>query len=83
MDAPLPSASPTQPVAARRGRPYAGLVPGVFVGCCVPAATLLMRAEQRTLSANPIAELLNQLGLAALILLIACIACTPLRIVTG
>ena len=36
-------------------------------------------AAHRNLGANPIAEALNQLGLAALVLLLASLACTPLR----
>lgn len=35
------------------------------------------------MGANPIAEVLNQLGLGALILLLACLACTPLRLVSA
>jgi sulfoxide reductase heme-binding subunit YedZ len=35
------------------------------------------------LGANPVATALNQLGLLALVLLVACLACTPLRIVFG
>jgi sulfoxide reductase heme-binding subunit YedZ len=45
----------------------------------VPAAVILWRVRSGALGANPIAEALNQLGLMALVLLIASLACTPLK----
>jgi sulfoxide reductase heme-binding subunit YedZ len=48
-----------------------------------PFAAILLRAIQGRLGANPIATALNQLGLLALIFLVACLACTPLKILTG
>ncbi len=41
------------------------------------------RAYQGALSANPIAEIDNELGLTALILLVASLACTPRRRLFG
>ena len=35
------------------------------------------------IGADPIAESLNQLGLVALVLLVASLACTPLKTITG
>lgn len=42
-----------------------------------------MRAAQGGLGANPIAVILNELGLSALILLIASLACSPARRIFG
>ena len=42
-----------------------------------------MRAVQGGLGANPIAVILNELGLSALILLIASLACSPARRIFG
>jgi len=48
-----------------------------------PFAAILLRAIQGRLGANPIATAMNQLGLLALIFLVACLACTPVKVVTG
>src|SRR5690242_9002315 len=61
-------------------KPYGWLRPGVFLGALVPLASILGRALGHTLGANPVAEALNQLGLVALVFLIASLTCTPLRI---
>jgi sulfoxide reductase heme-binding subunit YedZ len=61
-------------------RKDAWLVPAVFTGCLVPLAALILAAARHRLGADPIAEALNQLGLLALVHLIACLACTPLKI---
>ena len=45
--------------------------------------TIALRARSGDLGANPIAEALNDLGLMALVLLIASLACTPLKILFG
>jgi len=69
-------------MAARRGpRPW--LNPGVLVGASAPLLSILLRARSGALGANPIAEALNELGLMALVLLIASLACTPLRALFG
>jgi sulfoxide reductase heme-binding subunit YedZ len=48
-----------------------------------PFAAIAIRAVSGRLGANPIATAMNQLGLLALVFLTACLACTPLKIVTG
>ncbi len=65
----------------RRTFPWLG--PGVLVGALAPAAAIVLRARSGALGANPIAEALNELGLVALVLLVASLACTPLKILTG
>jgi len=55
------------------------LKPAVFVGSLTPVGAILFRAIRGELGANPIAQALNELGLVALVFLIACLACTPLR----
>ncbi len=67
----------------RRQKPYPWLVPAVFTGSSFPALSILWRIQARALGANPIEFVLNQLGLAALILLILSLACTPLKIISG
>ena len=69
--------------APRRPGPLAWLKPGIFIGALAPLASIALRASQGTLSANPIAEVVNELGLAALILLVASLACTPARWLLG
>jgi sulfoxide reductase heme-binding subunit YedZ len=68
---------------APRSPPLPWLKPGLFVGALVPLAVLLWRAAQGTLGADAIAVGLNQLGYLALALLMAALACTPLKILTG
>lgn len=70
-------------VTRTRGNPDAWLKPGVLVGSLVPLAGLALRALSGTLGANPIAEVLNQLGLLALIFLVASLASTPLKLLLG
>ncbi len=60
-------------------KPQPWLKPAVLVGSAVPAASLAVRAWRGTLGANPVAEALNQLGLLALVFLLASLACTPLN----
>jgi methionine sulfoxide reductase heme-binding subunit len=77
--APLaPPKAPAKPV--RRGPPNPWLKPGVFAGCCVPTFYLGYAAALGRLGANPISTALNQFGLVGLAILIASLACTPLRI---
>ena len=59
------------------------LKPGVFIGALVPLAFIVVQAARGKLGANPIAEALNNLGLVALIFLIASLACTPLKTLFG
>src|SRR3954449_1247364 len=76
---------PTPGRAKRRpaSTPDAWLKPGVFLGALAPLASIALRASTGSLHANPIAEIENELGLAALIFLIASLACTPARRVFG
>ena len=67
----------------RRGEPLPWLKPGIFIGALVPLASILLRAVRSELDANPIAQVINQLGLASLIILIAGLACTPARWLFG
>lgn len=62
---------------------YAWLKPGVFVGCLVPLAALVLEAVQGRLGADPVAIALNRLGLLALITLLASMSATPLRLMFG
>src|SRR6266849_10807593 len=66
-----------------RGAPQPWLKPGLFVGALAPLAVMVLEAIQGTLGANPIAEVENVLGLSALVLLIASLACTPARRLFG
>lgn len=64
-------------------RSLSWLVPGVVVGALLPLVVLLARLAAGRLGADPIAAALNQLGLLALVLLVASLACTPARILTA
>jgi len=66
-----------------RGRPLPWLKPGVFVGSLVPLAAITLRAARGELGANPVAEALNQLGLVALVFVVAALMCTPLKTMFG
>src|SRR6266576_45085 len=59
--------------------PDGWLKPGLLIGAMVPLASLVARGVTGTLDANPIAQIENELGLAALVFLVACLACTPAR----
>jgi sulfoxide reductase heme-binding subunit YedZ len=67
----------------RKTPPYPWLKPAVFVGSLTPVAAILIRALQGELGANPISQTLNQLGLVALVFLVAALACTPLKLLFG
>ena len=69
--------------SAIRNAPLPWLKPAVLTGSMVPIAAILMRASTNALGADPIAQALNQLGLIALVFLIAALACTPLKAVAG
>jgi sulfoxide reductase heme-binding subunit YedZ len=56
---------------------------GIGVLALVPAARTAWLALHDALGPNPIAEALNRLGLWTLILLLATLACTPIKILTG
>jgi sulfoxide reductase heme-binding subunit YedZ len=59
------------------------LAPAIVTGWLVCLAQLGYGVLSRRLGANPIATALNQLGLLALILLVASLSCTPLKIALG
>ena len=63
--------------------PLPWLKPGLLIGATAPLASVLLRGRQQALGANPIDVVLNELGLCALILLIASLACTPARRLFG
>ena len=75
--------SPLRVATRSRGAPLPWLKPGLFVGALAPLGVMAFEAIQGTLGANPIAEVENVLGLAALVLLIASLACTPARRLFG
>ena len=66
-----------------RRPPLPWLKPGLFAGALIPLVVLVWRAAHGTLGADAIAIGLNQLGYLALVFLIASLACTPLKILTG
>lgn len=55
----------------------------MLTGSLVPIGAILLRARHGGLGADPIAQALNQLGLIALVLLSATLACTPLKLLLG
>ena len=77
-----PSPGAAAPLLFPRG-PLPWLKPGLFVGALIPAVSLAVGAARGTLGANAVAEGLNRLGLLALIFLVASLACTPLKTLTG
>ena len=70
-------------MAAPRKTPLPWLKPAIFTGAMVPVAAILIRGWQGNLGADPIAQALNQLGLMALVFLIAALICTPLKAIFG
>jgi sulfoxide reductase heme-binding subunit YedZ len=73
-------------VAVRRPArrpPTPWLQPGIVLGGLMPLAALILGALQGSLGANPIAEVENLTGLTALVLLLASLACSPLRRLRG
>lgn len=68
---------------ARRREPLPWLKPGIFLGGLVPLAWLIVRAGAGMLSADPIAQIENELGLTALIFLLASLACSPAKRLLG
>jgi methionine sulfoxide reductase heme-binding subunit len=59
------------------------LKPLVFAGAAAPFVWLASRAVRGTLGPDPVAEVLNRLGLYAISLLFCSLACTPLQIALG
>ena len=62
-------------------KPLPWLQPAVLLGGLLPLALLLYLGAHGGLGANPVERALNQLGLLSLVLLVASLACTPLRLV--
>jgi len=75
------TAAPSERV--RRFDPYPWLKPGVLIGSLVPLAVLIADAVGGRLGADPVALALNRLGMLALVLLLACLSATPLRLLFG
>jgi sulfoxide reductase heme-binding subunit YedZ len=63
--------------------PVPFLKPAIFLGSLFPVLALAIRAARGQLGADPIATGLNQLGLIALTFLVATLACTPLKVISG
>jgi sulfoxide reductase heme-binding subunit YedZ len=74
---------PARRTAPRRPAPLPWLKPGIFIGALAPLASVTLRFSQGALGANPIAEVENELGLTALIFLVASLGCTPARRLLG
>ena len=66
-----------------RKSPIPWLKPAVLTGSLVPIVAILERAWRDDLGPDPIAQALNQLGLIALVFLIAALGCTPLKAATA
>jgi methionine sulfoxide reductase heme-binding subunit len=69
-------------VSARRRRLTAAKW-GIGVVALLPVARMAWQGATGSLGANPIAEVLNRLGFWTLVLLMASLAMTPLKLVTG
>ncbi len=65
------------------GRSLKWLPWAVAAGAGVPAVNLVVSAATGHLGANPVEAALNRLGLTTLVFLLATLACTPVRLVTG
>jgi len=59
------------------------LKPLVFLAAASPLLWLAGRALRGALGPDPVAEVLNRLGLYTLVLLLCSLACTPLQLVLG
>jgi sulfoxide reductase heme-binding subunit YedZ len=62
---------------------HAFIAPAIVTGWLLTLALLAYRAATHQLGANPIATALNQLGLLALVLLVASLSATPLKLALG
>lgn len=60
-------------------RPYPWLRYGVFVGALAPLFWLIQGTRTGSVGADPIAVILNQLGLTALVILVASLFLSPLQ----
>jgi sulfoxide reductase heme-binding subunit YedZ len=59
------------------------LKPGVLIGSLFPLAWIVIRASKGQIGADPIKEIENELGLAALIFIVASICCSPAKRLLG
>lgn len=75
--------APDRATADRRRRPSRWLKPAVFIVALTPALKIGADALFGRLGANPIAEMLNRLGWWTLVLLVATLACSPLKALAG
>jgi sulfoxide reductase heme-binding subunit YedZ len=77
--------APARTRGARKSPPAFDRVlkPIVFLGALSPLLWLLGRGVRGTLGPDPVAEVLNRLGLYALVLLLCSLSCTPLQVVLG
>lgn len=84
-DTSLTARRPSAPARAvpRPGAAMPWLKPGLIIGALAPLAAIIIGVRQGALGANPIAEIINELGLVSLIFLIASLACTPARWLFG
>ncbi|HEX3775271.1 MAG TPA: protein-methionine-sulfoxide reductase heme-binding subunit MsrQ [Polyangiaceae bacterium] len=72
--------SERQKPPTRRSSQRDWLVPAFVAGSLIPFASIAWRIGRGRLGANPVATALNQVGLLALIFLVASLSCTPLKI---
>ena len=63
--------------------PLPWLKPAVITGSLIPIAVIALRAWGNCLGADPVGQALNQLGLLALVFLIAALGCSPLKTIVG
>lgn len=76
------AAKAAKPILFAAG-PLPWLKPAVLAGGLAPLAAIAIGVWRGTLGANPIAEALNELGLLALVFLVASLACTPAKTIFG
>lgn len=67
----------------RHTAPLAWLKPAVFTGAFLPLAAFAYYGANGRLAADKLADVLNRVGMLALIFLLASLACTPLKLITG
>lgn len=71
---------PSKPIKASK---LSWLGPGVVLGGLLPLVVMIWDAYSGLLGANPVQRATHQTGLLAMILLLASLACTPLRQTLG
>jgi sulfoxide reductase heme-binding subunit YedZ len=62
---------------------HAFIAPAIVTGWAITLASMAYRVATHRLSADPIATAINQLGLLALVLLVASLSATPLKLMFG